>query len=183
MIRFKEEILSKDESKEKEEKKALIMIVDDEPAILKELGALLSSNYDVITASDGQEALEIIQGMTHPEELALIICDQRMPRMTGVELCKKLATNQIMPDTIRIILTAYPDIPVILEAINEAHIYKFILKPFDPNDLILTVQRAIEAFYYQRELKEIREELANRLFEIKEKDSIIAELKKSQPSA
>lgn len=142
--------------KKKNDKLPIIMIVDDEPNVLKELEKLLSNHYKIITAQNGKEALDILHGMKNPELISLIICDQRMPEMTGVELLKELANNQIMPDTVRIILTAYDEKEVILSAINEAQIYKFILKNFDPDELVLTIKRAVEFFYHQQDLKQCK---------------------------
>lgn len=143
----------------KNDEQPIIMIVDDEPNILKELKRLLSKDYEIITALNGQNALDKLHGMENPEQISLIICDQCMPEMTGVELLKKLAGNPIMSDTIRIILTAHGEKEVILPAVNEAHIYKFIIKPYDPDELILTVQRAVEFFYYQQDLKQCKADI------------------------
>jgi two-component system response regulator HupR/HoxA len=162
-----------------DEERSTIMIVDDEAYLRDELQKLLSKEYEIITASDGQEALERLQAMENPGDISLIICDQRMPGMTGVELLKKLAHNQIMPDTLRIILTAFDDKEVILDAINEAHIYKFVMKQFfDPDEFRLAVQRAVEAFYDRKELKKFRDAFSEKLEELKQKDEEIKELKK-----
>ena len=133
-----------------------IMLVDDEPAILKELGKLLESEYNVITALNGQEALDIIQKMADPEEISLIISDQRMPPgISGVELLEHLVVKKIIPDAIRIILTGYMDIPVIIDAVNKANIYKFILKPYEPEDFMLTIKRALEVYDLREENKKL----------------------------
>jgi len=156
-----------------------IMIVDDEAYLRDELQKLLSNDYEIITAADGQEALERLQAMENPGDIGLIICDQRMPGMTGVELLKKLAHNQIMTGTLRIILTAFDDKDVILAAIDEAQVYKFIMKQFfDPDEFRLTVQRAVEAFYDQKELKKFRDAYSEKLEELKQKDEEIKELRK-----
>lgn len=153
-----------------------IMIVDDEPNVLKVLKELLSKDYTIITAPDGQKALEQLKGKSNPEEISLIICDQRMPGMTGVGLLTELAYNQIMPDTLRIILTAYDDKEVIISAINDANIYKFILKPYDPDALRIAVQRAVESFFHQKELKKFRDALIDKIKEIDELKKRIEEL-------
>jgi len=163
----------------KEKERPTILIIDYEPNLREELQKLLSNDYKIITASNGQEALECLQAMENPKEIGLIICDQRMPGMTGIELLKKLAHNQIMPDTLRIILTAFDDKEVILDAIDEARIYKFVMKQFfDPDEFLLTVQRAVEAFYDQKELKKFRDAYSEKLEELKQKDEEIKELKK-----
>jgi response regulator RpfG family c-di-GMP phosphodiesterase len=115
-------------------------------------------------------SLKKLQGCEHPEEISLVICDQCMPGMTGVKLFKELANNQIMPDTVRIILTGYNDNEVMREGINEAYIFKFVLKPYNPDELRLIVRDAMESFYRQ-ELKQCR-------YDIDERDIEIAKLKK-----
>ena len=114
----------------KEEKsikqKHTIMIVDDEEKMLESLESLFSENYKVITARDGKEALEIIDKMEYPEDISVIIADQRIPGITGLDLFIQL--KDIIPDTIRIILTAYDDKELIKKAVNEAQIYQFLQK-------------------------------------------------------
>jgi diguanylate cyclase (GGDEF)-like protein len=88
--------------------------------------------------------------MCDPTTIQLIISDQRMPEMSGVEFLEKIVDR--MPHTIRIILTGYSDTQVIIDSINKAKLYKFITKPFDPVELSLTVQRGVEAFQMRQEL-------------------------------
>jgi len=157
-------------------RKHTIMLVDDETAVLTSLKSLISDEYNIITAQDGQEALEIIKNMDKPEEISLIISDQRMPRMTGIQLFELLI--EILPKSIRIILSGVLDIPLILEAISKAKIYEFILKPFEINDLRLRLRRAIEAFERQRELDEYRRSLEERNRELEQKNKELEEAKK-----
>jgi DNA-binding NtrC family response regulator len=145
------------QKKEKIEKKHTIMIVDDEKNHLESMENLLSTEYHIITAPDGQEALGIINNIEHPEEISLVISDQRMPGLTGIQLFEKL--KDIIPDTLRIILTGYDDKDVMMTAINKINIYQFILKPFDPDELKLRLIRAVEAFESQQELDRHRENL------------------------
>jgi len=140
-----------------------IMIVDDEEAHLRSMESMLSEDYRIITAADGQQALDIINDMDQPESISLIISDQRMPGLSGIELFEKLLL--IIPNTIRMILTAFTDVPVIIDSINKAKIYEFILKPFEPEDLILRVKRAIEAFDSQQELDDYRQNLEKKVNE------------------
>jgi response regulator RpfG family c-di-GMP phosphodiesterase len=128
------------------EKKHTIMIVDDEKAHLYAMKSLLLEDYHIITAQDGQEALDCIQKMEHPEKISLIISDQRMPRLTGIKLFLKL--KDIIPNTIRIILTGY-DQDVNGETAKKAQIYHIIPKPFDPDDLKEKVRCAIKEFESQ----------------------------------
>ncbi len=121
-----------------------VLLVDDEKENLNVLCSILGNRYNILLAKDGQEALDLVQSMAHPEQLTLVVSDQRMPRLTGVQLCEQLCT--ISPDTMRIIVTGYIDIDAIVDSVNRARIYKFVIKPFDRHDFELTVQRAIEAW-------------------------------------
>ncbi|MEP6946129.1 MAG: HD domain-containing phosphohydrolase [Acidobacteriota bacterium] len=117
-----------------------ILFVDDEHANLRVLERLFRDAYDVMTAGSGSEALELLSEY----EFALIISDQRMPVMTGIEFLKRAA--ELRPHTVRIILTGYTDVSELVEAINSGVVYKYITKPWSNQDLILTVQRGVEHY-------------------------------------
>ena len=90
-----------------------ILVVDDEPANLRTLERLFREDYDVLTASSGADAVELLQ---QHEDIALLMTDQRMPEMTGIELLKK--TVLLRPRMVRMILTGYTDVDALVEAIN-----------------------------------------------------------------
>ena len=163
------------QAREKVEKKHTIMIVDDEDANLRVLSSVLGSTYNLLEARDGQEALEIIQGLDDPRIISLIISDQRMPRLTGVELFERI--GNLMRNTIRIIVTGFVDVDAIIDSINKANIYKFILKPFDRRDLLLTVQRAIESFELRSQVddyvKKLETMVKERTRELEEKNDAL----------
>lgn len=116
-----------------------ILLVDDERDVLLVLEDLFSSRgYRVSKASTGKQALDLLEDET-PD---LILSDYRMPDMDGITLFK--AIQAICPDTVRILLTAHGDLKVAIEAINSANVYKFITKPWNNNDLFITLQRALE---------------------------------------
>ncbi|MFM7506690.1 MAG: putative bifunctional diguanylate cyclase/phosphodiesterase, partial [Rubrivivax sp.] len=121
-----------------------IMLVDDEPANLSALSALLGDEYEVLTAADGEAAYQALLTMRDRDGIALVISDQRMPRLTGTELLERL--KALMPKTLRIILTGYSDLQAILDSLNRAEIYRYVSKPVDRDDLLLTVKRAVEAY-------------------------------------
>ncbi len=121
-----------------------ILIVDDEVANLRLLQRVLGREYDVLEATGGQEGLELLK----KNNVSLIITDQRMPAMTGVQLLEQ--SLPVSPDAIKILLTGYTDVQALIDAINAGHVYKYIPKPWDADELKLTVRRAIETF----ELKE-----------------------------
>jgi putative two-component system response regulator len=117
-----------------------LLIVDDEPANLRMLERLFREEYETITAESGTEALEMLSHF----DVALIISDQRMPGMSGIEFLKNAA--KVRPQTVRIVLTGYTDVNDLVEAINSGVIYKYITKPWINTDLIQTIQRAIDHY-------------------------------------
>ncbi|MCD6319187.1 MAG: response regulator [Candidatus Desulfofervidaceae bacterium] len=140
-----------------------ILVVDDEENVLNAIKRIFKP-YTLITCfttTDPFEALKIVD----KEKIDLIITDQRMPGMTGIELLKKITSKY--PEVIKIILSAYSDLNVILEAINEVGVYKFILKPWNNEDFLLTVIRALE-------WKELIGENRSLQEEIKKRDAILA---------
>jgi response regulator RpfG family c-di-GMP phosphodiesterase len=117
-----------------------IMIVDDEPANLRTLERLFREDYSVITAQSGAEALSLLE----QHDVALLITDQRMPGMTGIELLDK--TVPLRPHMVRLLLTGYTDVSALIEAINGGHVYRYVTKPWNNDDLRLTVSRALEHY-------------------------------------
>jgi signal transduction histidine kinase len=160
---------------ERVEKKHTIMIVDDEPSNLSTLSSMLADRYRLIEAHDGLEAFEILTQQIPPNTVSCIISDQRMPRLSGTDLFCRLIP--IMPRTIRIILTGYTDVSAILDSVNKAQIYKFVVKPFDREDLLLTVARALESYEMREEIEEHQRNLENRIrertIELEEKNAEI----------
>lgn len=142
-----------------------IMMVDDEAANLRLLERLFRNEYTVITAASGAEALQLL--LQH--DVALLITDQRMPGMTGIELVQR--TVPLRPHMVRMILTGYTDIESLVEAINSGHIYKYVTKPWNNDDLRLTVKRAVDHYETNKarhELEMTNRRLVARLAEIRE---------------
>ncbi len=121
-----------------------ILIIDDEPANLRLLRRVLGDEYETFAAQSGPEGLEILR----QEDICLIITDQRMPDMSGVQVLE--ASQAIRPDAIKILLTGYTDIQALIDAINSGNVYKYIQKPWDAEDLKLTVRRAVETYDLRR---------------------------------
>jgi len=117
-----------------------IMIVDDEPANLRVLERLFRPDYQVVTAPSGAEALALLE----QHDVALLVSDQRMPAMTGIELMTK--TVAIRPHMVKILLTGYTDVGSLIEALNSGLVYRYLTKPWNNDDLRLTVSRALEHY-------------------------------------
>jgi len=118
-----------------------ILLVDDEPNVLSALKRIFrQENYSISTAGNGQEALDLLS----KESFHLMISDYMMPGMTGAELLK--LAKAVKPEMIRIMLTGHADTGAVMGAINEGAVYKFILKPWNDDDLRITVALALEQF-------------------------------------
>ncbi|MFT4046730.1 MAG: response regulator [Solimonas sp.] len=116
-----------------------VLCVDDEPRILIALKALLRAQYDVLTADNGAAALAILRS----RRVDVLISDQRMPAMTGVEVLRQ--AREIQPGTIRLLLTGYSDLNAIIGSINEGEIFRFVSKPWANDSLRGTVAAAVDA--------------------------------------
>ncbi len=132
-----------------------ILIVDDEPAILESLELTLGDDYRVLTAASGEEGLEVLKR----EAVALIITDQVLPSMSGVEFLERAI--ELNPRAIRMMLTGYADIGSLVRAINEGRIYRYISKPWEPDEVRLNVKRALEAFDLATENVQLASALAD----------------------
>jgi two-component system response regulator HupR/HoxA len=132
-----------------------ILVVDDEPAILESLELTLGGSYRVLTAHSGEEGLALLER----EEVALIIADQVMPVMSGVEFLEKAIERN--PRAVRMMLTGYADIGSLARAINEGRIYRFIAKPWEPDEVRLNVKRALEAYELASENTQLAAALAS----------------------
>lgn len=117
-----------------------LLLVDDEPSILSSLKRLLRGDgYRILTANSGQEGLDVLAG--HPVDV--IVSDQRMPGMTGVEFLRTV--RQSYPDTVRLVLSGFTELQTVTDAVNAGAIYKFLTKPWDDGQLRAHIQ---EAFSY-----------------------------------
>ncbi|MBL0224531.1 MAG: response regulator [Geobacteraceae bacterium] len=132
-----------------------ILCVDDERNILQALErSFLDDNYEIVNAGSGTEGL---QALKEAGPFQVVISDYRMPVMNGVEFLKKVYAG--WPDTVRLVLSGYADVGAIVAAINEGHIYKFIPKPWDDQDLRLTIQKSLEHYLLQKKNRELQAEL------------------------
>lgn len=131
-------------------KKYSILLVDDQDAILDLLETILENDdYQIYRASNADEAMKILE----KHYIHLIISDQVMPGMTGTDMFQ--IVKDMYPDTLRILITAYPDIENAMDAINRAEVYRFIPKPWQNQDMLNTVKRGLEYFELRKELKRL----------------------------
>ena len=138
-----------------ENKGCNMLLVDDEENILRSLKRLLRrEDYSITMANSAEEGIE---KLASKGEFHLIISDYRMPGKNGVEFLKEAKKKH--PDSIRMILSGYADVAAIISAINEGQIYKFITKPWDDDELKITIRRALE----QHELKSENSKLSREL--------------------
>lgn len=133
--------------------RAPILYVDDEDPNLTVFEAAFEDYYSVLTASSARQALEILRR----EDVHLVIADQRMPEMTGVQLLEALIEE--CPDTIRIILTGYVDVEDTIKAINAGRVYRYITKPWNERELKIIIDRALESYELRKRQRRLLEDL------------------------
>jgi len=146
-----------------------LLLVDDEPNIIRSLKRLLRSEpIAILTASNGREAMEIFQN----QSIQVLLTDNIMPEMTGIELIKKV--KACSPQTVRIILSGHSDMDAVLSAINEGEAYRFIMKPWNDLDIKATVALAFAHY-------KLVEDNARMHNELEEKSRLLDEVKSRHP--
>lgn len=129
-----------------------ILFVDDEKNVLQALRRLfMDDDYEVNLANSGEEALEILK---HNPDIGLIISDQRMPGLTGVDFLEK--AKEILPDAIRILLTGYADLTAVVDAINRGGAYRYITKPWKDDELVQVIEEAAGRYSLLKENKRLQ---------------------------
>jgi two-component system, NtrC family, response regulator AtoC len=131
-----------------------ILIVDDEQDNLDAFRFNFRKTFDILTATNGPEALALLA----EREVAVIVTDQRMPKMTGIELLREVKVRH--PETVGIILTAFTDVDVLVEAINLGQVYRYITKPWDAKEVRGVLQYAMERYHLTLENKRLSAQLA-----------------------
>jgi adenylate cyclase len=116
--------------------KKRLLAVDDEPDMLDFLERVFRSEYEVVRAGSGEEALALLE----QGGIDVIVTDQKMPRMTGVQLLEKLGDR--MPQLIKVLVSGYTDVPDIQKAVEECHIHQYVVKPVDSERLREAVREA-----------------------------------------
>ena len=134
-------------------KKISVLYVDDEENNLFSFKAVFRVKYQVYTAISGDEALKILS----EKPIEIIITDQRMPNMTGVEFLEQVIEQ--FPDPMRILLTGYADMNAVVDAVNKGKIFHYLSKPWNEEELDMTINRAYEAYLQKEKLKEENKQL------------------------
>ncbi|MEP6534200.1 MAG: hybrid sensor histidine kinase/response regulator [Bryobacteraceae bacterium] len=130
-----------------------LLVVDDEQAITSSVKDLFRNRYDVLTATSADEALRQIEC----SDVAVVISDQRMPKMTGSELLARVAFSK--PDITRIMLTGYADLGSVIRAVNEGQIYSYLTKPWQEAEVVAVVEKAVEHHSLLRQRNKLIEDL------------------------
>jgi Nif-specific regulatory protein len=130
-----------------------VLVVDDEPDNLDAFRFNFKRVFKIHTAGSGDEALALLRD----NDVAVIVTDQRMPRMTGLEFLK--AARAVRPDAVGIILTAFTDLDVLIESINLGHVYRYITKPWDAKEVKGILTQAIERHHLRRDNTRLQEQL------------------------
>ncbi len=131
-----------------------VLFVDDEPSILRSMSRLFrGAHFDVLTTESAEQALEIMRG----RRVEVLVTDYRMPGMSGLELLREV--RSLSPNTIRVMISGHSDINVVLAALNEGELFRFVTKPWNDLELKVTVNLALA----HRKLIDEKERLFNKL--------------------
>ena len=154
-----------------------IMIVDDEPNILSSLHRVLKrkGEWEIETYDDVQEALKRAQTMT----FELVISDYRMPVMDGVEFLNEIRKYQ--PEAMRIILSGFTELQALLDAINEAEVFRYICKPWDDHDLIGTITHALKHRELLVENRRLADQVRQQQAELRNRKTALERLAEQHP--
>ena len=130
-----------------------VLYVDDEVNNLNSFKAAFRRYFTIYTAQSAREGRKVLEN----EEIGVIITDQRMPGETGIEFLESILP--IYPDTIRILLTGFSDINAVMGAINRGQVYKYLVKPWQDDELKMYIQNALELYNLRKENKELAHKL------------------------
>jgi signal transduction histidine kinase len=133
--------------------KPCLLVVDDEPDLVQSVQDLLRFDYRVLGATRASEGL----GIMAREAVHVVMTDQRMPEMTGVEFLKRI--KDTFPDTIRLLFTAYADLSAVTDAINQGNVYRYISKPLHPDELRGVLKQAVDQWQLQADRKRLIQEV------------------------
>src|SRR5207302_65397 len=143
--------------------KCSLLVVDDEPYILATLSSLLSSEFEVFTADSAEAA----QAFFSQRDIELILTDQKMPRMTGVQLLEWVRQNS--PRTVRLLMTGFAELEEAVEAINRGQVFRYFFKPWRSEELLETLKGAARTFLLERSHEQLLEELRRLNLELEQR--------------
>ncbi len=144
------------------QKRHTLLVVDDEPDVVKSVQDLLRLDYKVFTATRALDGLKIME----ENEIHLVMTDQRMPGMTGVEFLKNVRGEY--PEAVRLLFTGYADIKAVIDAINAGNVYRYITKPWDPDELQTVIREACERYDLIAERKKLVLDIQNKNAELEQ---------------
>jgi len=130
-----------------------ILVVDDERENLRVFQLAFKRDFTIVPAESGEDALRIL----HERPIAIVLSDHRMPQMTGVQFLAR--AREVDPKTVRILVTAYGDAETLGGAVNDGSIYRYVPKPWQPEEMRLALRRAIEVYALDRERDDLVREL------------------------
>jgi response regulator RpfG family c-di-GMP phosphodiesterase len=137
--------------------KHTLLVVDDEPDVCDSVHDLLRREFIVLRARNAAEGIKLME----EHEIHIIMTDQRMPQITGVELLSKIRRGH--PFAIRMLFTGYADLDAIIAAINQGHIFQFLKKPWQPEELVIAVREAASEYdrlvFQHEEVNRLRNEI------------------------
>lgn len=142
-----------------------ILVVDDEPDVVKSVQDLLRLDYRVLGATRASEGIRMLE----KEEIHVVMSDQRMPEMTGVQFLNHIRGEH--PEAIRLLFTGYADIRAVIDAINQGNVYRYITKPWDPDELQTVIREAVERFDLIVDRKRLTHEVEERNVELEAKNT------------
>src|SRR3954464_11723122 len=131
-----------------------ILVVDDEPDVVKSVKDLLRLDYKVLGATTAEDGLKLME----ENQVDVVMTDQRMPETTGVEFLSHVKGPH--PEATRLLFTGYADIRAVIDAINQGNVYRYITKPWDPDELQTIIREACERHDLIVQKRELTEELS-----------------------
>jgi signal transduction histidine kinase len=139
-----------------------LLVVDDEPDVVQSLQDLLRREYRVLGATHARDGLRLLR----EQPVHVVMTDQRMPEITGIEFLRNARHDR--PDAIRLLFTGYADIKAVIDAINEGHVYRYITKPWDPDELLTILHQAGEQYDLLQERQQLLDDLRRKNEELEQ---------------
>jgi len=142
-------------------RKHCLLIVDDEPNVCDSVHDLLRRDFRVLKAHSAEEGYRLMQ----EEEVHIVMSDQRMPQISGVELLTRVKTRY--PQAVRMLFTGFADLESVITAINQGHVFQFVRKPWQPEELLMAVQQAADEYDRLERIALEREQLIDEISGLK----------------